>query len=154
MKHYKYTKLHYDDATSLTICISSLQKLWILDDADLQDYIVYIDEIVSFLELTHNDTLNSKLKEVFHLLSRIIRHAKKVIVSDALITDNVIEFLKHRNMDNAVIIENSFNKYLDVPAVRLRDENTFLEKLIQHCRDNDSFLFGCDSKKTVSSFLS
>ena len=107
MQHCKNTKLHYDDATSLTICINSLQKLWMLDDADLQDYIVYIDEIVSFLELTHNDTLNSKLKEVFHLLSRIIRHAKKVIVSDALITDNVIECLKHRNMDNAVIVENT-----------------------------------------------
>ena len=60
---------------------------------------MYIDEISSFLELTHNDTLDNVLKHVYHTLIRFIKHADKVIVSDALITDAVFELLKHRSDD-------------------------------------------------------
>lgn len=39
------------------ICINSLTKLAALTKKEMYEYIVYIDEITSFLELTQNDTM-------------------------------------------------------------------------------------------------
>ena len=42
---------------AITICINSLERLSFLDDDDMRNYILYIDEVSSFLEFTHNETL-------------------------------------------------------------------------------------------------
>jgi nucleoside-triphosphatase THEP1 len=152
MKHYNHLQINPTDCDSLTICVNSLRRLGSLSNEELSDCILYIDEITSFLELTHNQTLDKQIVEVFNLVMRFVKHAGKVIVSDALITDSTFELLKHRNRDGFLFLENTYQKYKDVPAIRLRDENTFKDKLIDHCKRGDFFLFGCDSKKTVSTF--
>ena len=63
---------------------------------ELSQYFVYIDEINSFLQLTHNKTLDTNIRQIFNLLMRIIKYAHKIIVCDNLITDNVFELLKCR----------------------------------------------------------
>ena len=83
---------------------------------------------------------------------RFIKHSHKVIVSDAVINDNVFELLKSRLNDEVLYIENHFKKYQDVKACRVRDENEFLNLLMDHCRDNKYFLFGCDSCTTVTKY--
>ena len=66
-----------------------------LTNAELSNYIVFIDEINSFLEnLTHNETLHRALKPIYALLIRIIKNAHKIIVADALISDNVFTFVE------------------------------------------------------------
>ena len=150
MKHYKTTKGPLHREKSLTICINSLRKINLLEASDLNEYIVYIDEVASFLELTHNDTTNATLKETFYYIANIIKHAKKVIVSDALINDNVFYFLRHRTDAKTIFVENSFKKFQSVKAVRVRDEQKFLDSLIEHCRNEVFFLFGCDSETVVS----
>jgi hypothetical protein len=152
MKNYQDIKANFSSATSLTICLNSLAKLGELDEDELENYIVYIDEVSSFLEFTHNDTLDSILKDVFVLLSRLVKHAKKVIVSDALINDNTFEFLKNRRPETTIMLSNSFQKFQNVPAVRLRDENVFLQKLVEHCNSDKPFLFGSDSCEVVTRF--
>ena len=121
-----------------------------ITDEELQDYVVYIDEIDSFLKYTHNEQLTQDIRLIDYQLDRIIRNAHKVIVSDAIIRDNVFEFLKHRS--TPVMVTNSYQKFCGVPAQRIRDENTFLEMLSDHIADDDYFWFLADSCNTVTQF--
>ena len=50
------------------------------------------------------------------------------------------------------ILKNEFKKFEGVPAVRMRNENDFLEALKDHCHKNQPFLFGCDSCSVVTKF--
>jgi hypothetical protein len=98
-----------------------------LTNAKLSDYIVFIDEINSFLEhLTHNKTLHRGLKPIYALLIRIIKNAHKGIVADALISDNVFTFLETRSQEH-FYIKNDFKKYEGIKAHRSKDENDFKE---------------------------
>ena len=127
MRSYQDVRANFNDVDSLTICLNSLAKLGDLDDEELEYYIVYIDEISSFLEFTHNDTLDGMLKQVFVLLQRLVKFAGKVVVSDALINDNAFEFLKKRLLESTVMLSDGFQKFKNVPAVRVRSEQAFLE---------------------------
>jgi hypothetical protein len=136
---------------NIVCCINSLLIYEKLSNEELADYIVYIDEIASFIEsLTHNDTLNNKLKKVYCLLIRVIKNCHKIIVSDALINDAVFELLKHRSDKSKIYIENEYKKYLNIAAIKINDEELFLSKLIDHCKNYYYFWFGCDSASTVT----
>ena len=135
------------------VCINSLLIMNNLSDDELNNYIVFIDEINSFIEhLTHNDTLHHKLKQIYTLLIRIIKHAHKVIVADALISDNVFTLLKVRNYQH-IYIKNEFKKYEGIRANRLKDENDFKKELEQHIKDGKYFFFGCDSCTIVEEYF-
>ena len=139
------------NAECLTICLNSLHKLKSLTIRDIEETIIYIDEVKAFLEFTHNKTLDHNLQDTTELLMKLIKHAKKVIVSDAIIDDNVFEFLKRRQ--NIIFVNNSYQKYQDIEAIRLRSEYDFRDALVKHCKEQKPFLFGCDSKDTVSSLF-
>jgi len=85
-------------------------------------------------------------------LVKFIKYAGKVIVSDKDITDAVFMFLKHRDNSNKLFVKNTFQKYKDIKAVRVRDEDMFLEKLKQKCNNNEPFLFGCDSATKATEY--
>ena len=148
LQHYQQVS-NIAEIERLTLCLNSLHKLT-LEIHELQEYVVYIDEIASFLEFTHNDTLDNNIHTVHGMLMHIMKHAKKVIVSDALINDNVITFLKHREINTTLYINNTYQKYKDVKAIRLRDETKLLQQLLLNCSNRDYFLFGCDSCDTVT----
>jgi hypothetical protein len=69
---------------------------------------VFIDEINSFFEyLTHNETLHGVLKPMYALFIRMIKNVHKVIVADALISDNDFTFLETRSQEQ-IYIKNNF----------------------------------------------
>lgn len=153
IEHYKTTKIEPCDASALVLCINSLTKLSKLTKEDKNKYIVFIDEITSFLNITHNSTLDKNIKVVYNMLISIIRHAHKVIVGDAIVLDNVFEILKSRikaEDKKTLFITNNYNKFQGVPAVRVRNERLMLNKLIQQCKEGKPFLFGCDSATTAT----
>jgi hypothetical protein len=82
----------------------------------------------------------------------LMKFAKKVIVSDALINDATFELLKHRTLNKTVFLTNEFKKFDRVKAIRLRNESEFLDKLVEHCNSNQPFLFVCDSCNVVTAF--
>ena len=139
-------------ARALTLCLNSLMKLNYLED-ELSFYIVCIDEVASFLELTHNDTLDSNIRSIFVLLLRLVKFAFNVIVSDASINDALRELLKGRNgFGKPLYIESVFKQYKDISVIRIRDENEFLDKVLERCQANKYFLFGCDSNNVITKF--
>ena len=152
MENYQDVKVSLYDVDALGICLNSLVRLESLSDADAAEYIVYIDEVASFTEFTNNDLLDNILKRLVSTLVRLIRHAKKVIVSDALINDGTFELLKHRPLDKTLFLTNEFKKFQSVPAVRLRSEEDFLTKMVEHCSADKPFLFGADSCTVATAF--
>lgn len=139
---------------NIIICLNSLVLYSKYDKEFFKNYIVYIDEITSFLfSLTHNDTLNHVLKMVYVVLMRIINNCHKIIVSDATITENTFSFLDKRKGEK-VFINNVFKKYEGVKAYKINDENYFLTLLKKHVSENKYFLFGCDSKNITNKFYS
>ena len=94
LKSYQDVKFGLCDEDALVICLNSLGKLEALDDDEIKNYTLYIDEVTSLLEFTGNDLLDNVMKKVVVTLSRLIKHAKKVIVSDAMINDAAFELLK------------------------------------------------------------
>ena len=64
---------------------------------EINNYIIYSDEINSFLPyLTHNDTLDKELKQIYNLVKKVITNCHKVIVSDAHIYNNFMMFIKKK----------------------------------------------------------
>ena len=57
MHHYQHTENL--DVRALTVCLNSLLKLSHLKPEDMKHYVLYLDEVASFLEFTHNDTLDN-----------------------------------------------------------------------------------------------
>ena len=77
MRNYQDIRADLQSPESLSICLNSLAKLGELDETELNTHTVYIDEVSSFIEFTHNDTLDAILKDVFVLLCRLVKHADK-----------------------------------------------------------------------------
>ncbi len=139
---------------NIIICVNSLVLLKYMDDEYFKNKIVFMDEINSFLEgLTHNNLLIPNIKIIYEILIKFVKYAHKIIIADASIKQNVLEFIKrYRTEETTKIIVNEYKKYKDIRAVRVLDENLFLEKLLERIKNNKYFLFGCDSCSVITKF--
>ena len=149
--------LSYDDkdiniyGSNLTICLKSLFKFSSVPKSYFNNYIIYIDEITSFLQsLTHNDTLDRNIKQIYKTLMMIIKNCHKIIVSDAIINDNTYNFLNCRPDDKQIYLINEFQKYTNIKAIRKRNENEFTDSLLNNCKNNKPFLYASDSNRTIT----
>jgi hypothetical protein len=139
-------------ADNLVICVNSLMILNNITDSELNNSIVYIDEITSFLkDITHNETLQGKLKSCYQILMRIIKKCHKLIVSDAIINDNVFNFIKSRQ-STIIYIKNEFKNYKNVKAIKTRDIDDFMNKMINDVKNNKYFLCSSDSCEDITRF--
>lgn len=137
---------------NMVICLNSLAKVMnYLPDEYFKNVILYIDEINSFLEyLTTCTLLNNNIRHIYEILVRLIKHSHKVILSDAHINQNVFNFIKKRNNDTKLYVNNFYKKYKDIKAVNVKDENIFIDKINDDIKNNKYFLFGCDSCDTIT----
>ena len=137
---------------NLTICLNSLMMFHGYEKEFFNNYIVYIDEITSFLNsLTHNSTLNSNLKFIVNILFKIVNNAHKVIISDAVINDNSFNFIEKR--DNKIFINNEFKKYESITVFKLNDETDFLNNMLDKVEKKEYFLMASDSKETATKYF-
>jgi len=139
---------------NIVICINSLIILKYMDNEYFKNKILFLDEINDLLNgLTHNNLLVPNIKIIYEILIKLIKYAHKIIVSDASIKQSVIDFLnKYRKKENMKIIINQYLKYKNINAVRILDENLFLNKLLDRIKNNKYFLFGCDSCSVITKF--
>ena len=153
--------LNYQDATqaelqdnNIICCINSIHnKLNWLDDDTLKNYIVYIDEISSFIDsLLYNDKLNKTLHQTNLLLMKIIKNCHKLIISDAILTPNILNLIDKRKAINNIYINNEYKKYKGIDAIKYNDENQFFNLIKEHITNNNYFLFGADSKTIITKY--
>ena len=136
---------------NIVICINSLMLLNNLSKYEMNNYILYIDEINSFLEsITHNETLKGKIKIIHRILINLVKNCKILIVSDALISDNVFNFLNIRDINKMVYIKNEFIKYTGIKAIEYKDENLFIEQLRYNIKNKNYFWYGNDSSTIIT----
>ena len=139
---------------NLVICLNSLLKLDFMTKEQMKNKIIYIDEFDSFNNyLTHNPQLDKNIKLINNLLMKLIINAHKVIISDARIDENINNFLDNVNHKKSVFINNTFKKYKNVKAIRYLDENDFISKLKEDIKNNNYFLFGCDSCSKITNYF-
>jgi hypothetical protein len=153
---YANKKINPLKCQSFVCCINSLEKLIQLSKEEKQEYIIFIDEITSFLNFTHNNLLNNNIKSIYNLLTSLIKNAKKVIVADAIIMDNVTEFLKLRTNQKktkTLYISNNYLKFKDVPTVQVKNEDKMLEMIVKQCQEKKPFLCGSDSCEKVTQWF-
>jgi hypothetical protein len=136
---------------NITICLNSILKYQNFEPHRFNNYIVYIDEITSLLlSLTHNDTLNDKLKFVYIVLMRIVNNCKKLILSDATINDGVFYLLEKRNIKHEpLMVINNFVKFENIKINIMNDELKFIKKIIKDVKTNNPFLYAADSKNII-----
>jgi hypothetical protein len=150
-----YKLASYNPDKNYLCCINSLHKLSHLTDEEFEDFIVYIDEINTFLKnYTHNETLDAHLSLIHTTLMRIIKFAHKIIFTDARINDGVFELLQGRNVNKTIFIDNQFKKFQDVPAIRINDQPTLIKTIRNNIAKNEYFTFASDSCKVVEEIYS
>ena len=148
-----YTDFNKDiQNDNMVICINSLVKIFnYLPDNYFENVILYIDEINSFLEyMTSCTLLNDNIKYIYEILVKLIKKSHKVILSDAHINQNVFNFVKKRNDDKKLYVNNYYKKYEGVKAINVKDENIFIKKINDDIKNGKYFLFGCDSCDTIT----
>lgn len=152
MKSYQDEDINLED-DNIIICINSILKYSKYEPSFFNNYIVYADEVTSLLNgITHNHTLNDKLKGVYITLMKIINNCHKLILSDATINDNVFYLVQKRADDKKIFIENTFKKYEGIWAHHYKNENWFLKEMIKKVKNNEYFLFGCDSMEIAHNY--
>ena len=139
---------------NIVCCLNSINnKLGCMTDEELKNYIVYIDEVGSFSQsLIFNDNLNSNLKSTYLLLMRIIKNCHKLVLSDAILTQNEINLIDKRTVANKIYICNEYKKYQGIEAIRQNDENEFISNIKTHIEGNNYILFGADSKAVITKY--
>ena len=75
---------------------------------------------------------------------RIIKTCHKLILSDAKINNKVRKFINKRK-SKPIYINNQFKKYQDIQAINIKNEDLYLNELIENIKQNKYFLFGSDS---------
>ncbi len=139
---------------NIICCLNSIHnKLNWLNEEELSYYIVYIDEVSSFIDsLLFNDKLNHCLKQTYLMLMKIIKNCHKLILSDAIITPNVMNLIEKRTKPKRMYILNTYQKYKGIEAIRQNNENDFLNNIIKHIETDKYFLFGADSKTSITKY--
>jgi hypothetical protein len=81
---------------------------------------------------------------------KMVKNYHKLILSDAKITDNVFNLIRTRPSEKVLYIDNLFKKYQNAQAIRIRDENSFLNEMIEHVETSNYFLAASDSCTTIT----
>ena len=134
------------------ICINSLFKLSTIEDYNIENKILYIDEVNDLIKsLTHNDGLDKVLNLLYTFLIKLIKNCKKIILSDATIDQNIFNLLSSRKTKNkTLLIKNEVKKFNNIKANKYNDENMFIDKLRECIKNKKYFLFGCDGCNKIS----
>jgi hypothetical protein len=151
-----YRNCDYKDKNgNLVICINSLLKLDYLNVKQMKDKIIYIEEFECFSNnLTHNKNLDSNIRLINNLLMKLVKNCYKLIISDALINENVKNFLNiSKSSRKTIFIKNTYKKFKDVMAVRYHNENDFLNQVKKDIEDDKYFLFGSDSCSKITQYF-
>ena len=152
IKHYIEDREELNkDSDNLVICLNSLMMFHDYDGEYFKNYIVYIDEINSFLySMTHNKNLDSTLNFILNVLFKIINNCHKIILSDAVINENVFNLIKDRQ--NKIYINNEYKKYEGIKCIFLNDENEFQEQFLKNVNNDKYFFMGCDSASVAGKY--
>ena len=146
-----YRDQGYDAEESGVVCINSLCKFYgDGGERDFKDMVVYIDEVNSLIEtLTHSITLRQNVKRINETLMCMLKHCKKIVVSDHVIRDTVFDLLKGKPF----FVKNTYQNFRGVKALQLKDEVKFKDAMQLEVESGKGFFAGFDSATTAADYF-
>jgi hypothetical protein len=157
-----YRRERFTVGKNFICCVNSLPKFFNLIEKNLENCILYIDEISAFCyDLTHNDTIYD-VKGVYECVKTLINKCFKLVVTQSEITDNVFELLKNRGLDfeckknETIMIKNSFKPNINKVAKFYFKNVEIFNKMLEDLKNNKPFLVSCDEKaeaKKIHEFI-
>ena len=133
------------------ICINSLMKYAHFPGSFFKTFVLYIDEVCSFLEtLSHSNLLTKDIAVINRTLMKMVQNCAKLIVSDHAINSNVFDFLEARQSPDKgevapFYVVNKFQLFAGVKATQHKDEQSFLNVMKSMAAVDQPFLAGFDS---------
>jgi hypothetical protein len=157
-----YRRERFTVGKNFICCVNSLPKFFNLIEKNLENCILYIDEISAFCyDLTHNETIYD-VKGVYECVKTLINKCFKLVVTQSEITDNVFELLKNRGLDfeykknETIMIKNSFKPNINKVAKFYFKNVEIFNKMLEDLKNNKPFLVSCDEKaeaKKIHEFI-
>lgn len=149
-EHYKaYTQREEDslnpsDFSQGNSMIAQVDSL-IRFDIDYSDYIVFLDEFNSMvLYITEAEYLKEKRGEIFNLFIRMLKTCKQIILADADLSQNTLQFLDMCEIDYELHI-NKFIHNTGVEAIEQLDCSAMYTEFY----NLDALMFCSDSSGTI-----
>lgn len=121
--------------------------------SNIDKYCVYLDEVNSTINyLLNSSTLVNRRDKVFKTFSYIIKNCRKLIVSDADISDVVFEFIdNYRIHDNIIYVDNIFKNYNNIKAIHYNEVDEMIKKMSKIISSkNRGFVATFDSLKEMN----
>ena len=133
VKILSYEAEHIYKENKICCQIDSIIKINI---SNIDKYCVYLDEVNSTINyLLNSSTLMNRRDKVFKTFAYIIKNCRKLVVSDADISDVVFEFItNYRKFDDIIYVDNIFKNYNNINAIHYNDITKMIElmgKMIQ-----------------------
>jgi hypothetical protein len=142
-------------ADNYVTTLNSLPKLESrLQEQDMKKCILYLDETHSLLDyLIRSPTLDKIRKSVISSLSRLFKHAGKVVISDNEIDDRDLQFINlMRRVSGGFrepidFIVNVYKKYTEIKVLHTNDVEEQIGHLKQDIENSLPFTCPCNTKK-------
>ncbi len=155
IQYYTDNDFYNNSDGNILVCINSLYKHKNAIMKNIENYVLFIDEVSIFTtEITHNDTL-VELKGIYVLLRKLIRECHKLYVCQNEINISAMELIKPRlEMSNKnIYINNVYKNNKNKKAIKCENLNILIEKMQEDISNNKYFLFCSDSKKDVDTIF-
>jgi hypothetical protein len=131
---------------NLAICINSILMYKNHPPEAFSEWIVVIDEVMGLIStLVCNELISDYIALIMNVLMRIIKNAHKVICSDNIITDNILNLLRNRDDNKKIYIENIYKKYNNIEAIEINDKNKFLNIMKDKIKNEEKFWLASNS---------
>lgn len=136
-----YEDVHYiKQGDNLITTIDSFHKC--AHSIDFSSYDLFLDEFSSIIDyIIDSSTLKNKRVGLMKFLIQAMTQCKRVIMTDADISDNCFVFLKSITKDY-IYVKNEFIHNKGVDAVEMTDE----DQLIRRIKSLDKWILCCDTK--------
>lgn len=120
--------------------------------SNVEKMVVYLDEINSTLNyLINSSTLMNRRDKVFKTFSYIIKNCKRVIASDADISDLVFKYVtNYRRLDESVFVDNIYKNYNMIDAVHMNDIEKMIAKMKNLVSSGKGFVATFDHLKDLN----
>ena len=116
----------------------------------LSNTVIYLDEFNSLVNyLIQSDTLINKRRGVYVELVNVIRSAKKVIATDADMSDIAIKFLTKIRKD-CHFVNNKYQNCVGIKAIKYNGDNSkdqIVDKMKEYVKNDQPFILCTDTKR-------
>jgi hypothetical protein len=149
---YNLNNDEIDRKNGFIICINSILKICNeLHNLDFSKFYVYLDEITAIIEVLLKSPTIKRRKEIIINFNKIIRNSKGVIITDADINDNVMNYIESIIQDKSKIrfTINEYQNFKGKIATFINDYEAIKKLILNDVKCNKAFIIPCNTKRHI-----